>query len=392
MTLRSAFFWLHLLVGVLCGAVIFLMSATGVLLTFEKQLVAWADRDVRATPVGERMPLSDLETVVRSWNPEFQPTSIVIRPDPASPIMLRANRLDRLYVDAYSGRILGSGNESLRLFFATMVNWHRWLGAVGDDRAIGRAITGAANLAFLSIILSGCYLWWPRSWNWSRLRSVVWFRMGLQGRARDFNWHNVIGLWTAVVLIVLVGSGAVISYRWAGDLVYVVAGDSPPSRSSSTRLVAPVSDRTEATAAGGWTDLDRVYAGTIAIATGWRTVSIPLTRPREPSVTVTVDSGTGGQPQKRERFVLSRASGEVIERIEFVDGTRGSRLRSILRFAHTGELLGLPGQAVAGLASLAACVLVWTGFALAWRRLVTWRVTQRGPKSQNEDGQTDLAA
>jgi len=44
-----------------------------------------------------------------------------------------------------------------------------------------------------------------------------------------------------------------------------------------------------------------------------------------------------------------------------------------LRFAHTGEVLGLPGQTVAGLVSLGAAVLVWTGLALAWRRFRAWR-------------------
>jgi hypothetical protein len=36
-----------------------------------------------------------------------------------------------------------------------------------------------------------------------------------------------------------------------------------------------------------------------------------------------------------------------------------------LRFAHTGELFGLVGQTVAGIASAGGALLVWTGFALA---------------------------
>jgi sulfite reductase (NADPH) flavoprotein alpha-component len=39
-----------------------------------------------------------------------------------------------------------------------------------------------------------------------------------------------------------------------------------------------------------------------------------------------------------------------------------------VRGLHTGEALGFPGQTVAGLASLGGCFLVWTGFAMAWRR------------------------
>ena len=54
----------------------------------------------------------------------------------------------------------------------------------------------------------------------------------------------------------------------------------------------------------------------------------------------------------------------------------------ILRFAHTGEVLGLPGQTIAGIASAGAVVLVYTGLALALRRFVAWR--RRGVVDQRQ--------
>jgi uncharacterized iron-regulated membrane protein len=41
-----------------------------------------------------------------------------------------------------------------------------------------------------------------------------------------------------------------------------------------------------------------------------------------------------------------------------------------MRFVHTGEQYGLIGQTLAAIASLAACLLAYTGLALAFRRLV----------------------
>jgi len=55
----------------------------------------------------------------------------------------------------------------------------------------------------------------------------------------------------------------------------------------------------------------------------------------------------------------------------------GRRLRTLMRFAHTGEVLGWPGQTIAGLASAGAVVLVWTGIALALRRGRSWLVRRR---------------
>ena len=45
------------------------------------------------------------------------------------------------------------------------------------------------------------------------------------------------------------------------------------------------------------------------------------------------------------------------------------RAQQFVRYAHTGEYWGLGGQLVAGLFSLAAALMVWTGLSLAVRRL-----------------------
>jgi uncharacterized iron-regulated membrane protein len=48
----------------------------------------------------------------------------------------------------------------------------------------------------------------------------------------------------------------------------------------------------------------------------------------------------------------------------------------MLRFLHTGEVFGTPGQVVAVIACLEILVLVWTGLALRWRRF--FRPSLRG--------------
>ncbi len=42
--LHKIIFWSHLLAGVIGGTVIFIMSATGVILMYERQLVEYAER------------------------------------------------------------------------------------------------------------------------------------------------------------------------------------------------------------------------------------------------------------------------------------------------------------------------------------------------------------
>src|SRR5687768_18491832 len=48
---RTVLFWIHLAIGALAGIVIFIMSVTGVALTYEKQVIEWADRRAAAHAV-----------------------------------------------------------------------------------------------------------------------------------------------------------------------------------------------------------------------------------------------------------------------------------------------------------------------------------------------------
>ena len=60
------------------------------------------------------------------------------------------------------------------------------------------------------------------------MRPVVFFSGRLRGKARDFNWHNVIGLWSAVPLFIVVLSATPISFPWANALLYRAVGEATP--------------------------------------------------------------------------------------------------------------------------------------------------------------------
>ena len=83
-----------------------------------------------------------------------------------------------------------------------------------------------------------------------------------------------------------------------------------------------------------------------------------------------VDEGNGGQPQLRHNLTLDASSGAVAAWAPFSSQTTGQKARSWIRFLHTGEALGLIGQTIAGLVSFTSILMVWTGLALAYRRLV----------------------
>jgi uncharacterized iron-regulated membrane protein len=133
--------------------------------------------------------------------------------------------------------------------------------------------------------------------------------------------------------------------------------------------------------------LDALVALGAAKVPEWRSVQVELPQGAARNVNVTVDAGTGGQPQRRGRLVVDRRSGSAVRWEPFSSQTPGRRARSFLRFAHTGEVWGVVGQTIAGLASLGGVVLVWTGLALALRRLVRW-LARRG-RDEADDGRRE---
>lgn len=385
MTVRSLLFWPHLLCGIVAGLVILIMSVTGVLLTYEKQMVAWADaRRAVAVPAGTPT-LSPAALIERAAAATGEaPGSLVLSQGTAPALLTVGSR--RVLVDRRTGQFLGDSAPRLRAFFRNVTDWHRWLAMTGEQRVAGRAITGWSNLVFAFIVLSGMYLWLPRLWGWRHVRAVAWFRGGLRGKARDFNWHNTIGVWSVVPLIVVVASATVISYPWASNLAYRAMGEEPPPsgpRRAEARPGAGGRDASRAAPGGpdtglaeggpSLTSLDAALARAERHVDGWRTITLRVPSSATAPLSFTIDSGSGGEPHKRGTLTLDAASGAVAGWEPFSSNSPGRRLRTILRFAHTGEVLGLPGQTIAGIASAGGAFLVYTGLALSLRRFAAWR-------------------
>ena len=271
--MRKLFFWLHLSAGVIAGIVIFVMSVTGVLLMYEKQLISWFDqKDLPAVSGSSRLPVETLLTQARTSRGAL-PAAIALSSDASKPAQLTFGR-EIVYQDPSNGQILGGGNASARQFFRSVTDWHRWLATGTENRAAGRAATGAANLAFLFIVLSGAYLWIPRVWTAASVRAITLFRGGLSGKARDFNWHNVIGIWCFVPLVLIVASASVISYPWASNLVYTLAGSPVPAAPGGGG--GPRGGRGEAAAEVDLAGLDALWSRAAAHTTDWALLTMRL--------------------------------------------------------------------------------------------------------------------
>lgn len=411
MSIRRWLFYVHLTVGSLAGIVILIMSVTGILLAYQRQIIPWVDRDIRSVPSqpGEAR-LSGGALLARVCAIQHStPSDITLYSQADRPVEVAFGRDRTVYFNSYTGDAIGVASQKTRSFFQTVEGVHRWLGVSAEHRPVGRLITGIANLAFLVLVITGIFLWWPKNWTWRGVRAAVTWRWNQPGsRARHWNWHTVTGFWCAIPLLVIVSCGVVMSFPWANNLLYRMTGNIPPSppqgqsrfagaSSSRTGLardrgVAPDVRRREQAAGGagrsdprilgtashkggtcsGWDSrqIDTLWDRAEQQVPNWRTISLRVPANIAGPAVFMIDEGNGGRPDKRSQLTLDWHTGATLRWEPFSSYNEGRRLRSWVRFSHTGDAGGLVGQTIAALAAMGVCVLAPTGLLMAWKRLL----------------------
>jgi uncharacterized iron-regulated membrane protein len=373
---RKFIFWSHLAVGLAAGVTILVMCVTGVLMTYERQIQSIADRaGLRLLPPGPHAQPLPVESVVarvraaKGIDPEY----VSVFSGDRQPVEVYLNReTGSVYADAYTGAIVGEPSSGTAQFFREVRAWHRWLGVRGPNRPKFRALIDASNCVLLFLTVFGLYLWLPRKWTWRHFRAVLLFRPGMAGRARDFNWHNVIGLWAAIPLVLIVWTGMAMSYPWAKRATYRAAGtpiqkpaaESKPASEEHADNAQPVA--LEARLSG----LEPLMARAKRQSPGWKAITLEIPDTVTEPVDFTIDMSGYDAVGKSADLELDR-SGNVLS--FSAAGSERVTAKSFIRYGHTGELWGVPGQTAAGLATMGGGFLVWTGVSLSFRRLRSWR-------------------
>lgn len=378
---RSTVFWIHLIAGLVSGLVIAIMCFTGTVLAFEKQLVVWSERDARTVtppaPTEPRLSLAELQARLRTAHPDARPTSLILSSEPLAAVAFSNGRNSAFYVNPYTGEVRQPASTAMSSFMRTMTDLHRYLGFDGkESRPRGKLVNGICNLAFFVLAVTGLYLWMPRTWSWRTLSPIIWFRQNSGAKAREFNWHNVIGLWSAPVLIVLTLTAVPISFRWGGTLIYTLTGTPAPAENApgSRGGSPPTPTVPQAVTDVRSLSTDILLARVQAEFPTWRTITVRLGGAPS-SFSATVRESTSWPRTASTTIALHPTTGDTLSRTGYTDQNAAQQVRSWTRFLHTGEALGPVGQFVAGLACLGGLFLVYTGFALSCRRFFSRRVS-----------------
>lgn len=347
-TFRTRLLQLHLLAGLTAGLVLIVMALAGAWMVFRPQLEPRAHPELMTvTPGRERVPLDTLTANADAAYPGRKFNQVRFWAEPTRSVMIRCSNSDQIYLDPWTGRVLGLQSRYGGVF-GTAENIHRFLG-LGSD--VGTHVTAVAAFLFIFIILSGVILWMPPAWR--AVRSALTLRFNLSGRARLLNWHRTLGAYTALFVLLSALTGLPHAYSWYEHGVYRLAG-SPVPKAPAASASAPGSTTVPA---------EMIWRRAAAELPDYQSANVYLPKAGDNAVLVWIVGADAPHPHARSEYYVDAGTGALLQATPYAASTAGHKLFYWMLAWHLGQAGGPLLQVMVFLATLGVPVLAITG---AW--------------------------
>ncbi len=383
MTARTVALKIHLYLGLVTGLVLAVVCATGALLSFEDELTeALHPERYVARGTGERLPLDEVVRRVGAALPDVTVGGITVHTEPGRTLEMPVGRGDTLYVDPHTGGLI-ERVVYLETGFGVVFALHRWL--LGDD--IGKLIVGVCTLAFVFIVITGVWVWWPKDRRQLRKRTRVATGRGWQ--RLNYDLHVSLGIWTAVFLFVMAFTGLQWSFGWFNDAMHAVAGrEAAPSQKPEP---APRAETASIS-------LDAVHAtAAAAVPSPWYRIGLPDADGGAFAVRVLPDDAA--HHYASDVLYVDPYGAGVVGRDRAGDRAGGAQLRLWFHLLHFGTIGGWPTRIIWFLAAALGATFPITG-AIIWinrhrkrwgRRWRAWRARGEAGDAQSSVGSTSAS-
>lgn len=388
--LRKLLFQLHWLLGITFGCVLVVTSVTGVMLSFEDEIMAAASRDivsVAAPPNTSPLPPDALLQRIREQRPDRRIATLVVADQPgasARVVFARTGQDDedrRSYVDPYTGALLGPARA--QAFFGTVRDLHRWLLLPGRGDGPGRQITGIACFALIFFALSGLYLRWPRRvGDWRQ-----WFVIDrrLVGRAFPRALHAVIGTWLIMFYLLSGLTGLWWSYDWyKAGVIRALTGAWPAAKADKAMAGSNMRAKEPQALPGDLLTKARI---TVMTGAGKPYTEFAFTIPRgSEAMRVRALPADARHDQAWDEFTITPADGQILRQTLYAEKPLGVALTESWLAVHTGAFAGLAGRIAMLLSTALLPLFAVTGWLLYLhrRRMKKLRVSSDPDRNQGE--------
>jgi uncharacterized iron-regulated membrane protein len=339
---------LHLILASVAGVFLVILGVTGSIMAFEPEL--WHVMHPHLSyvmPSAAPLPLAALGEAAKRASPDAPITGYGLSGSPN--LSYQVNLRGRVaYVNQYTGEVLGvipNGPDVLGRVHQLhlRLSWR-------DEQDRGKTIMSWSGVALAALTLSGLYLWWP-------LKRLS-IRRGGSTYQTWFDLHNLIGIVSLACLLLLSLTGIFIgfddkliplAYRVTDSKPQLVYGQSPPLHTAANgRTMISADDAIAAArlALPGAAPISTNLPGSTGV------YSIALRYPE--------DLTPGG----RSRVIVDPFTGAVLAAEGSRSAPAGTRLVTLNRAIHTGDVFGLTSKAAVSIMSLAVVGQLVSGFVI----------------------------
>lgn len=371
--MKKTFRKIHLWLAVPFGLIITIICFTGALLVFEDQVTQLTNRHLYyvESPGSQPLPVGTLVEKVESQltkGATITGVTIYPQPDRSYQVNLSAPKGAAVYIDPYTGEVLGQSQRTP--FFRTVFMLHRWLlDSQPADGGIfwGKRITGISTLLFVIILLSGIVIWWPRSRKGLKNGIQIALRKG-----KTCFWHDLHaagGIYVLLLVLVMALTGLTWSFDWYKNAFYTLFGveTTAPAKGPAPKEKNPQGPQpgttTEATAP-------------VTPFACWQQVYDQVAAENPDRLKIEITDGTASVSNNRygnirgtDRYTFDPQSGQITGASLYKDTGNSGKIRGWIYSVHTGAWGGNLTRIIWFLAALLGATLPLTGYYLWIKRL-----------------------
>lgn len=376
--MKKFFRTIHLYLSLIAGLFIVLAAVTGSIMVFEDEInhTFYAERYFVESGGLQKKPITELIKVaenatkgakasgVKVYNLGNRTVEISLT-SKEKPSFLKeqqpklADKKSKkpgflVYVNPYTGKIIATV-KSGDSFFKKVEMIHRFL--LSKKGGIGNYVMSYSSVFFFFILVTGVILWWPKSNKILKQRLKVKWDGKTKRLVHDL--HVVVGFYTSVFLIVIVGAGLIMAFPAINSAIFKLT----KSKIESPKL--PKSNFVDGVKPVELTALTQLVEKT---AHNWESYNFKLPKDKEDVISVSILE-KGALENKANTYYFDQFSGKQLGTLAFADKNLGQRIRSYIKPVHTGELFGLPTKILSFIISLLTITFPITGVIMWLNRL-----------------------
>jgi uncharacterized iron-regulated membrane protein len=368
---------IHLLLGLTSGIVIFLSILPASIFVWEEELTQIRDKElIFVENQGNHMDLSELTPLVKNYlPPEKELSNVTIYNDPIKSVVFETYKSnnnpswsffseyeywDKIYVNPYSGKILGETNMIYDWIYLCRVMHQQLL----LNYEIGHWPVAIATLIMFAMLLSGLYLWWPKKIkNTAQRLKIKW---GAKWRRLNFDLHSNLGFYSIIFVLFFAITGLVWSFDWWTNGIYRLLG----TNSDEVFKENYVEYDTDSIPAPSTPIINVIYQDVISQREKWlnANISFPNETKENPTYSVYLPFKGFSGWDLWDSYAYDAKNGKMKSKLVHEYKSTGEKWRNSNYAWHVGSIFGWPTKIIASIVSVICAFLPITGFLLWYGR------------------------